>query len=101
MTEIKKPYQIKDITGQRFGRLTVLEFDHIHEYRHPYHETMKNRIAFWKTRCDCGREKVVNGSLLRQGKLRSCGCLVKEVNKLNWEKRRQARREGEVSQYGL
>lgn len=56
-----------DLTGQRFGRWTVLEFD-----------TNKNGQTYWKCRCDCGIEKSVNGARLKNGTSQSCGCLSKE-----------------------
>lgn len=59
--------QIKDITGQKFGRLTVL-------YKlHNYHDT-KNGV-YWLCVCECGNVKEVNGRNLRNGNIRSCGCL--------------------------
>ena len=56
-----------DLTGQKFGRWTVLEFD-----------ANKNRQTFWKCRCECGNEKSVNGAKLKNGESKSCGCLSKE-----------------------
>lgn len=63
--DIKRKY--KDLTGQKFGRLTAIEFL----------GTDKNRTAFWKCVCDCGNEIVVRSTSLRAGKTRSCGCLKK------------------------
>lgn len=55
--------KLQDLTGQKFGRLTVLKFS----YR-------KGTNYFWKCRCDCGNEiDVVSGSLKR-GLTKSCGC---------------------------
>jgi len=58
---------INDITGQKFGRYTVIE----------YADTL-NKKARWLCRCDCGREKIVCGSNLRTGLVQSCGCLKDE-----------------------
>jgi hypothetical protein len=57
----------KDITGQRFGRLTVLRFSHTASER-----------AWFVCRCDCGTEQVRRGDELRYGenKTPNCGCLV-------------------------
>ena len=52
-----------DITGQRFGRLTVLEYA---EY--------KNEQAYWRCLCECGRVVTVAGSSMRNGHSKSCGC---------------------------
>lgn len=53
-----------DLTGQRFGRWTVLGFDRC-----------ENDRTFWKVKCDCGTEKTIDGRVLRNGKSKSCGCL--------------------------
>lgn len=56
-----------DLTGQRFGRLTVLN------------RTENNgKNVQWNCVCDCGNHIVVPTIRLRQGKTRSCGCLQKE-----------------------
>jgi hypothetical protein len=55
-----------DITGQRFGRLLVLE-------RAP---TVRRR-TMWLVRCDCGTEKEVRGDTLFR--ISSCGCYHSEV----------------------
>jgi len=34
----------------------------------------------WKCVCDCGKEIVVNGSKLRTGRAKSCGCLKRELS---------------------
>ena len=52
-----------DLTGQRFGRLTVLG---------PA-ENIGNRTA-WLCRCDCGQDAVVTTRDLRRGRRTSCGC---------------------------
>lgn len=53
-----------DITGQRFGQLTVIKFDH-KDYK---------RQQFWLCKCDCGKESVVMGHNLKSGGTKSCGC---------------------------
>lgn len=57
--------QIKDLTGQRFGKLTVIS-DTGRAYQ-------GNTI--WHCRCDCGNEVDVIGRSLTSGNTRSCGCL--------------------------
>lgn len=56
-----------DLTGKRFGRLTVLEWI-----------PSARGNARWLCRCDCGTEKVVNGKSLRNGHSKSCGCYQRE-----------------------
>lgn len=66
-----------DMTGQRFGRLTVIE---------RVTPKPKEKYAYWKCLCDCGNEKVVTGSRLRSGDSRSCGCLRSEKMELKYIK---------------
>lgn len=54
-----------DLTGQRFGRLTVIERV----------ENAPNRARQWLCLCDCGKETIVVSSSLNSGRTRSCGCL--------------------------
>ena len=54
--------------GQRFGRLTVCEF----EYSERLHKW------FWGCQCDCGRWVKVRPYLVKNGHTLSCGCLQKE-----------------------
>lgn len=58
-----------DMTGQKFGRLTVIEYSH----------TNKHRKAVWRCRCDCGQEALAQGVKLRNGHTASCGCYGKEA----------------------
>lgn len=58
-----------EMTGQRFGRVVVLG---------------RNGLASggqvrWDVVCDCGTKFNVNGSSLRRGITKSCGCLKKDV----------------------
>ena len=59
-----------DLTGMRFGRLTVTS-----ENRE---EPGKSR---WNCRCDCGGECVATTGHLRAGNVTSCGCLGREKQK--------------------
>lgn len=63
-----------DLTGQQFGRLTVLQFDHFE--MHGVHKR-----PYWLCRCDCGTSVVLPSRSLRSGKTRSCGCLRREVSR--------------------
>ena len=60
---------MKDLKGQTFGRLTVIE--HI--------GFTKSRNAIWKCQCVCGNVKDVRSADLIKGTTQSCGCLFKEV----------------------
>lgn len=57
--------KVIDLTGQRFGRLVVLEQDF---------SPQKRRDAFWLCECDCGNKKIIQGRHLRSGESKSCGC---------------------------
>jgi len=59
----------KDLTGMKFGRLTVVEqADDIIERKE------KKHVAAWLCRCDCGNQVVVRGYALKRGTTTSCGC---------------------------
>ena len=62
-----------DLTGQRFGRWTVLKYD----------ENKKGGTAYWICKCDCGTERSVCGSSLRNGASTSCGCFKIENSRKN------------------
>lgn len=68
-----------DLTGQRFGRLTVIRYDHA-----------EHDGAHWLCKCDCGTEKVIAGYLLRNGATKSCGCLKSDASRAALEKARAA-----------
>ncbi len=57
-----------DLTGQVFGRWTVLRFD-----------SAKNGDAYWICKCACGTVRSVNGYHLRSGRSTSCGCYSAEL----------------------
>lgn len=58
----------RDLAGQTFGRLTVLNFNH----------RDNRRSAHWKCVCTCGAERVVRGENLTNGKTVSCGCFNRD-----------------------
>lgn len=57
----------KDLTGKRFGKLTVMENTGMTE--------QKYRI--WRCRCDCGGEIMASTKQLKSGVIRDCGCVPK------------------------
>ena len=66
-----------DLTGQKFGRLTVLFRDI------EYQKSHNKGNACWRCQCDCGNQTTVIGSLLKNGHTKSCGCLHDEKSKVN------------------
>lgn len=65
----KHEYRGQDLTGMRFGLLTVKEF-----VGRSYTKDGTNSIAIWKCICDCGNEKIVKHNNLVFGSTKSCGC---------------------------
>lgn len=61
---------IKDLKGQVFGKLTVIEFSH------------SDGRAHWVCQCECGNKKVRSSSslLCKKRPVRSCGCIVGKHN---------------------
>lgn len=60
----------RNLTGQTFGRLTVL-------YELPHN---KDNRRVWMCACTCGEQKQVLEKSLLSGHTKSCGCLAKEIN---------------------
>lgn len=52
-----------DITGQKFGKLTVIE-----------RCGTRNRQSLWRCICECGNETLSLSNSLRDGKSKTCGC---------------------------
>lgn len=61
----KDPNHIKDITGQKFGKLTAIS---------PTSER-QGRCVIWYCICECGNFKKVSLKDLQAGNVQSCGCL--------------------------
>lgn len=55
---------MKDLKGQRFGKLVVTEAT----------DQRKNGYIVWRCRCDCGNEILVDVRKLRRGTAQDCGC---------------------------
>lgn len=62
----------EDLSGLKFGRLTVLNF----------HDKKSNRVR-WLCKCECGKVKPVYAKLLKSGNAVSCGCFQKEIASKN------------------
>lgn len=60
-----------DINGQRFSRLTVTK-----------RVNNVGKHAYWECLCDCGSIKIVRGTHLTYGKIKSCGCLEIEARSI-------------------
>ena len=60
--------KLQDLTGQRFGRLTVIDRS----------ENSKCNQVMWNCLCDCGNIKPVRAGALKSGNTTSCGCAHSE-----------------------
>jgi len=60
--------RFNDLTGQTFGRLTVLGCV-------PRQDRPVRRAVYWFCLCECGRKTTVQAGSLRSGNTKSCGCL--------------------------
>lgn len=69
----EKMSKVRELSGQRFGRLIVIERKN----------NDKKGNSRWLCKCDCGRTKIILGSSLKSGLTKSCGCLRKEIIKTN------------------
>lgn len=58
--------KLKDMTGEKYGKLTVLKFSH-----------MRGKHSYWLCKCDCGNLATVRADGLKRGTTKSCGCLIK------------------------
>lgn len=63
---------VNDLTGKRFGRLTVIGV-----------EDNGKRQTYYACQCDCGNVKVIRADALVGGCTVSCGCKKKEQDKIN------------------
>ena len=75
-----------DLTGQRFGRLTVLRRA----------ENTKTGQSQWACKCDCGKQLIVAGQSLRNGRSKSCGCKRDEMARKRLKKVNEYRLNGNV-----
>lgn len=66
---------LKDMTGQTFGRLLVIE-----------KAPSRKKNVYWRCVCECGNEVVTQGNALRGGVTKSCGCLNRELAPLKGKK---------------
>lgn len=60
---------LRDLTGRKFGRLTVINRAESDTFGH----------ARWNCLCECGKYHIVSGSNLLLGHVKSCGCLNEEL----------------------
>lgn len=66
--EVRTEIFLKDLAGQRFGKLIVIDRDTTVPMGKGY-------FAQWNCICDCGNKVSVRGDHLRNGTTQSCGCI--------------------------
>lgn len=64
--------RLVDIQGNKYGRWLVLSLNVV--------KSTKAKDSYWNCKCDCGTERVVVASNLKNGVSKSCGCLQRELN---------------------
>lgn len=69
----------KNLTGEKFGRLTIIGVSR-------KVESGNRERYYWRCKCDCGNEKEVRTDCLTSGLVKSCGCLKKDQDKINLTK---------------
>ena len=58
----------EDLTGKRFGRLTVLRYK-------------RGKKGFlWECKCDCGKQITTRSARLKNGQTKSCGCYARYIS---------------------
>lgn len=78
--------KLKDITGQRFGKVVVIKY--IGQSK-------------WLCKCDCGNQKIIDGRRLRKGDTKSCGCLSLEQAKINFQNNYYTHNLSKTHLYGI
>lgn len=80
---MKDKSKIKDLTGQKYGLLTVIGL-----------KDTDTRKTYWVCQCECGNIKEVRSDSLLCGAIKSCGCLKREQDKVNLTKNHRHKMSG-------
>lgn len=73
---VKSPHpSLVDLTGQRFGKLTVIK-----RAEDSLTKSGKKLVA-WVCKCDCGKKCVIRSTNLKSGNTTSCGCVAKKIRR--------------------
>lgn len=60
----------EDLTGQVFGKLTVIEYAGLDDIK---------KHTMWKCKCECGNETITRKTRLKSGDTKSCGCALGNI----------------------
>lgn len=72
---------MENLVGNVYSDLTVISF----------HHQDKKKNSYWLCKCVCGKEKIVRGTHLKNGGVKSCGCKIYKNNcssKTTWFSKR-------------
>lgn len=61
-----------DHTGEQYGKLTITSVAG---------KVKNSRRIYWNAVCECGNEKIVDVTQLKDGTIKSCGCYRREIGK--------------------
>ena len=70
--EVMREKNLIDLSGRRFGYLTVLKLA----------DNQLHDELYWTVRCDCGAVKDVSGHSMKSGNTISCGCKKRSVGEM-------------------
>lgn len=76
--------KIEGLTGQKFGKMTVLGRD----------TDRQSKRTYWMCQCECGKIKSCRADSLKQGAIVSCGCKKKAQDKINLVKHHSHKQSG-------
>ncbi|MEN8136170.1 MAG: hypothetical protein ABFS18_11640 [Thermodesulfobacteriota bacterium] len=60
----------EDLSGEKFGRLTVVKL---------LGRPKNRKVNYWLCKCECGNEHIANPTSLKNGNTTSCGCWAAEI----------------------
>lgn len=81
---MKNMNRVHDLTGQKFGRLTVIGLD----------TSKETRKTYWICQCECGKISSHRSDGLLGGHIKSCGCYKSEQDALNVAKNHTHKQSG-------
>lgn len=72
--------KIKDLTGLKFNKLTVVQLD---EERMKLQDVSQRKRVYWLCKCECGNPNLISVETfkIQSGHTKSCGCLKAEKAK--------------------
>lgn len=83
--------KLKDLTGMKFGRLTVIERDFSRS------DMSNKKGTYWRCRCDCGKYTSVLSYNLTENRQVSCGCYMNEILAIARSKRKSKESIGDIT----